>query len=310
MKQQNKIKHAELALRPHERRIIDFLDYGISDVVALGRYEYHSVKPGLESHRHLGAIEICYLDRGRQTYRINGRDYNLVGGDIFVVPPGELHDTGDRHEDCGVLYWLILRIPTAQNPLLSLRGKDLSVIRNRLLNLPNRHFIGRPVLKQMFDRLFELHENPLDDLTPYAIKHQLLSSILEVIQCAYNDQSHHLSRDIHNAVRRIRTSPGEEFSLLDLAEEAGLSVSRFKVKFKAETGIAPREFILRVKVEEAKRALVSKELSVTDIAFNLGFNTSQYFATVFKRFTQQTPIEYRARPSRLVDDELLRNASL
>jgi AraC-like DNA-binding protein len=264
----------------------------------------------LKSHRHLGAIEICYLERGRQTYRINERDYNLVGGDVFVVRPGESHDTGGRPEDCGVLYWLILRIPTAQNPLVWLRGQDMSTIRNRLLNLPNRHFTGRPVLKQMFNRLFELHENPLDDLTPIAIKHQLLSSILEVIHCAYDGRLRQFSKEIHNVIRRIRTRPGEDFSLLDLAEESGLSLSRFKVKFKAETGFAPREFILRVKVEEAKKALAEKQLSVTDIAMDLGFNTSQYFATVFKRFTEQTPIEFRAKPSRLAEGEFLHNGSL
>src|ERR1035441_2168381 len=114
----------------------------------------------------------------------------------------------------------------------------------------------------MFNRLFELHENPLDDLTPIAIKHQLLSSILEVIHCAYDGRLRQFSKEILNVIRRIRTRPGEDFSLLDLAEESGLSLSRFKVKFKAETGFAPREFILRVKVEEAKKALAEKQLSV------------------------------------------------
>ena len=267
----------------------------------LFRSEYHSVKPGLSGHRHAGAVEICYLERGRQTYRLEGRDYNLVGGDLFVVLPGKEHDTGGRPEDCGILYWLILRIPKERTSLLSLCATDAAVVRNRLLSIPRLHFVGRPVLKHIFNRLFELYDTPEDAFKPLAIKHQLLSSILEVIHCAYNDQSRQLSKDINKAVEKIAGCPGGKFSLLDLADAANLSLSRFKVKFKSETGIAPREFILRVKVEEAKKALMKRRLSVTDIAMNLGFSSSQYFATVFKRFSQQTPIEFRTSQFRLAD---------
>jgi AraC-like DNA-binding protein len=170
------------------------------------------------------------------------------------------------------------------------------------------HFVGRPVLKYIFNRLFELYDTPEDAFKPLAIKHQLLSSIVEVIHCAYNDQSRQLSKDINKTVEKIAGCPGGEFSLLDLADAANLSLSRFKVKFKSETGIAPREFILRVKVEEAKKALMKRRLSVTDIAMNLGFSSSQYFATVFKRFSQQTPIEFRTSQFRLADGGVSKRA--
>jgi AraC-like DNA-binding protein len=77
-----------------------------------------------------------------------------------------------------------------------------------------------------------------------------------------------------------------------LAEDAGLSLSRFKTKFKAQIGIAPHEFILRCKVEAAKKFLLEENRNVTNTAMELGFSSSQYFATVFKRFTQQTPLEF------------------
>jgi AraC-like DNA-binding protein len=57
-------------------------------------------------------------------------------------------------------------------------------------------------------------------------------------------------------------------------------------------GVAPHEFILRCKMDEAKRLLTHEGRSVTETAMALGFSSSQYFATVFKRFTQQTPVEF------------------
>jgi AraC-like DNA-binding protein len=83
--------------------------------------------------------------------------------------------------------------------------------------------------------------------------------------------------------------------LISLAEEAGLSLSRFKANFKAQMGLAPHEFILRCKVDAAKKLLLADRRSVIGTAMELGFSSSQYFATVFKRFTHQTPIEFRTR---------------
>ena len=293
MNHPNNLIHAESEERFRERRVISFRSSGITDVVRMGRYEYHSVKPGLTIHSHRNAIEICYLARGCQTYRLHGREYRLVGGDVFVAPPGVPHDTAGGPEDCGVLYWLILRIPKNRASLLQLGSRDGVVLCDRLLNLPHLHFVGRPVLKQIFDRLFELYDAPPDALKPLEIRHELLRWVMEVLRCAYNAQSRQHSTDINRVLEHIQSSPKEEFSLSSLAGEAGLSLSRFKVKFKSEVGIAPREFILRTKIEEAKKSLLDAQYSITDTAMELGFSSSQYFATVFKRFTQQTPKQYR-----------------
>jgi AraC-like DNA-binding protein len=293
MKIQDKFKHLPTVFLPQERRVISFENDGIADVEAMGRYEYHTVKPGLDLHAHDHAIEFCYLARGCQTYRLQGREYRLVGGDIFVAPPGVPHDTGAHPEDCGVLYWLILRLPRRGGTLLKLCSKDSAEICRRLVSLPQPHFVGRPVLKQIFDRLFELYDDLQSPLRSLEIRHELLCCILEVLRCSDKTQCRRQSRDIARAVQYIESSPEEEFSLSELADKAGLSLSRFKVKFKLETGIAPREFILRTKVDEAKKALVDNRASVTETAMRLGFSSSQYFATVFKRFTQQSPRDYR-----------------
>ena len=167
------------------------------------------------------------------------------------------------------------------------------MICERLLNLPSLQFVGRPALKQIFDRLFELHDTPPDALKPLEIRHELLRCVFEVLHCAYHTQRRQHSPNIDRVLEHIQSCPEEEFSLSALADEAGLSLSRFKTKFKSEVGIAPREFILRTKIERAKEALLDEQSSVTDTAMQLEFSSSQYFATVFRRFTQQTPKQYR-----------------
>ncbi|MBL8993701.1 MAG: helix-turn-helix transcriptional regulator, partial [Spirochaetia bacterium] len=70
------------------------------------------------------------------------------------------------------------------------------------------------------------------------------------------------------------------------------STGRFSSQFREATGIAPMEYLLRKKIESAKKALTRGE-SVTDVALELGFSSSQYFATAFRRFTGAVPSRYK-----------------
>jgi AraC-like DNA-binding protein len=276
----------------NERHVLNLATLGLAEVPVFGRYEYCSARPGLDTHTHPKAVEICYLERGCQTYRAGGREYHLVGGDIFVTAPGEPHDTGGHAEDRGILYWLNLRIPEKGQSLLMLPPAESAALMTRLSGLPERQFGGRPVLKQIFNEIFNLCEQPAKPLVRIAVANQLVRCVLEVTNCAYRHEGSHRSPLISRIVERIKSRPEHDYSLVALAEEAGLSLSRFKSKFKGQVGIAPHEFILRCKMEAAKQFLVNGQRSVTDTAMELGFSSSQYFATVFKRFTQQTPVEF------------------
>ena len=74
---------------------------------------------------------------------------------------------------------------------------------------------------------------------------------------------------------------------------ARLSESRFKTRFKREMGVPPEEFWLRQKIERA--TVLLKTRNVTEVAHELGFSSSQYFATVFKRYTRVSPSRFHAR---------------
>ena len=80
-----------------------------------------------------------------------------------------------------------------------------------------------------------------------------------------------------------------------LSSVAGLSPSRFKALFKEVWGIPPAEYALRLRIGEARRRLVESGATVTQVAMDLGFSSSQYFATSFKRFTNMTPREAARR---------------
>lgn len=71
----------------------------------------------------------------------------------------------------------------------------------------------------------------------------------------------------------------------------GLSVSRYKKKFRDQMGISPRNYINREKIQ-ASRKLLRSGLSVAETAMRMGFDSSSYFANVFRRYVALSPTEY------------------
>jgi len=85
----------------------------------------------------------------------------------------------------------------------------------------------------------------------------------------------------------------ENISLADLAARCGLSQPHFCRSFKAATGSPPHEFQLRLRVERAKRLLDVSDLSVGEVAAQVGYDDPSYFARLFRKQIGVTPKIYR-----------------
>jgi AraC-like DNA-binding protein len=279
---------------PH-RRVLDLRRDGLADVPMLGMYSYASARPDLPVHRHAGGWEICYLERGHQVFEVAGDTFRLRGGDVFVTLPDEPHSTGGRPSEPGVLYWVNVRRPRPTHRLLGLPRAESDLLLALLQRLPQRHFRATPTTKGLFQELFRWHDSPAAAGRTLRMRLAVTRLLLEVVDGAGRGAKSRSSQRITAVIRLIRSCPERDFRLDELARHARLSLSHFKRRFRSETGLSPRQFILRDKIETAKSRLRAGDRSVTELALDLGFVSSQYFATVFKRITGVTPSRYRDR---------------
>jgi AraC-like DNA-binding protein len=88
---------------------------------------------------------------------------------------------------------------------------------------------------------------------------------------------------------------GERLAVGDLARAAGLSISQLQREFLRLLGLTPSEYITRVRVLMARRALERTDRAVGSIALDLGFYDQSHFTRVFRRQTGLTPLSYRQR---------------
>ncbi len=85
----------------------------------------------------------------------------------------------------------------------------------------------------------------------------------------------------------------KEITPEEIADRLNISYSWFRKQFKAYTGYAPAQYFQELKINKAKYLLSETTLPVKDIAYQLNFNSTEYFFSIFKRKTRHTPSEYR-----------------
>lgn len=279
-----------------ERLYREFAEPALPGLELLGRYDYRQARrEGLHVHRHPGCIEICYLERGRQLYSLGAQRFVMEGGDVFLTFPDEPHSTGGQPEEKGVLYWLIVRLDPPGASFLHLPAGEAASLRQALLGLPARLFRGDAALRDDLDAAIAACLAQADPLRTLRLRTAISSFLLGVAACGQAAARPRHSPPIAAALACGEARPGRQLAVSDLAAAAGLSLSRFKTRFKQELGVPPGEYLTRRRVELAKTRLAQRRIGITALAFELGFSSSQYFATVFRRYTGCSPSAWRRR---------------
>ncbi len=279
-----------------ERRILDFRPLGFRDVLILGHYRYAAVHPALEKHSHGAKVEICYLERGQQTYVVGQQRFDLIGGDVFLTFPNEPHGTGSAPEGKGALFWMILDVSAPQRRFLSLPPAMARRLIDSLLNVPSRHFPAGPSLGKTLHRICNAYDRRSDPLRNVELQNLLLRFLLDVLSASRKPLST-ITPTINRVQDYIAQNIDRAFTVRQLAHYAGLSEPAFKARFKRETGIPPIDYVLRKKIDHARQVLQTTDRTITEVAMQLNFSTAQYFATVFRRYTGQSPTQFRRQPS-------------
>ena len=95
------------------------------------------------------------------------------------------------------------------------------------------------------------------------------------------------------AVSYIRSHVGKRITLQELADIAGLSLYYFSHLFKEMTGQSPNEFVINSRIDRAKTLLLTTDLSIAEIAREVGYPNSSNLITLFARRVGSPPAQFR-----------------
>jgi YesN/AraC family two-component response regulator len=128
----------------------------------------------------------------------------------------------------------------------------------------------------------------------YRIVQEMLLFIYQIIDWAQEAEVDSKNDIIEKGISYIESHySNPNLSLEKVAEAVGRNPSYYSHVLMNKHGTPFRQLLTTVRVKEAKRLLTGTELSIKEIAYQVGFNNPNYFTRLFKEATSFTPREYR-----------------
>lgn len=230
--------------------------------------------------------EIFVLLSGTSNYFLNDSVYSLTPGCIVFIAPDDLHYnqyTSDWYER------YTLNFPADFLP-------------NEVMPMVDRLYDKRILssdpswCRKIFDDMAKERETN-DEFSEIMIKNHLIYLFTSL------SRTNHVNPDanvnsIHPAISKavdyINEHYFEDITLESVAKTINFNSSYLSRLFHRSIGIPFKQYLMFVRIEKASKILsVDFEKTIHETAYECGFNDSNYFSMIFKRFKNYTPVEYR-----------------
>ncbi len=275
------------------KKLITHSQHGIPGIGNFSYWNLSRAYAATPMHHHSDIIEIHCLIKGKRVCEVGNETYTVTGNEMFVTFPYEDHSNSTYHLSPYSFYGFQVNLKDKEH-LLGLNREYSLALCDILSTLPHRHLRFSPQDKQLLKQAFD----NISDGDPGALYLgvQYLTCFLFKIPEFFpirQEQKKVLDVHIERVLAFIEKNFLSSIHLHDLAVLSGYSLSRFKIKFKEEVGITPANYITIKKLEYAKQLLATTDYSVSQIALDAGFSSSNYFGTVMQKFANCTPSGYR-----------------
>jgi AraC-like DNA-binding protein len=256
----------------------------------------------LFEHRHVNAFEFMFIEKGKASWEVNGTHHETRSGDVFCTLPNELHRASYNIIEPCTLWSVIIDTPLphkgtpdSPNPgWLQMNPYEIEEIQAGLYTLP-RVISVKLTARDILQRLARC----VDKKEPFFIqdgKLALLDFLLLLLRSKPGQEHEEdtILWKIEKLTGDMEQQPYWRPTVPELAKSIGVSTSYFYNVFQEYTRLSPLVYMERLRIKEACRRLKESDDLITQISLDLGYTTSQHFATVFKRLTGRSPSQWRA----------------
>lgn len=255
---------------------------------------YHGFRP----HRH-DFLEFSYVVDGRGSESINDARHQMLPGTFTFVLPYQVHELFTEPGSTLVLYNCMFSMDLLMEP-----GQDEGLLdlidQNTLPPFAQLSGAGNERMKQLIEEMFQEYEGK----EPWR-RTMLQIKLKEILVCfdryrrkeePLADISRHAPRSsasIWPIIHYIHRHYQDELALSDLASRFSLSVSRISEVIKQTTGQTFVHFLHDLRLRHACSLLVSTDMSVAEIALEVGYGSYKTFSRIFRETKGVVPKDYR-----------------
>lgn len=248
-------------------------------------------------------IEITYFLEGKASIKVDLTSYDVQAGDIVFHRPNSLHFV----TDINIYPTRVLTI--VFHPKMLYFGESDATYINYISDLYEDRSTLATIISPGSNKYTQMQSainsiNNLLNTKPIAYELNLKASlsmfIAALIQYSqgknsttdFISPSTNMTR-IKDVLKLIHKDYHRPLRTVELSTLAGYSQSHFMHLFKESTGFSVSNYIIQVRLEEARKALLMSNKSITSIGLDCGFNSDAYFIRCFKTAFATTPLQYR-----------------
>ena len=270
------------------------------EVVEFGYEKYNRVNLGsLEQHTNPG-IEICFIKEGKYSWVLEDKQYVLYPKNAFITMPWQRHGSKEGFLDIGILFWIIL-VPQKFDKSGNLKladhfsaDEDLTQSIGKILVANNKPVILESSgAGKIFEELAsEIFHQPLGYIN--RVYHLVYDLLLTIARSQLEETEHPEgnSIDLKTLGIALYKDLAHDWSVEDMANIVGKGLTSFTNMLKTQTGFTPFNYLIQLRIEEAKKLMLTQNEKITQVAWMCGFSSSQHFSTTFKLKTGLSPSEY------------------
>jgi AraC-like DNA-binding protein/mannose-6-phosphate isomerase-like protein (cupin superfamily) len=271
------------------------LDLGIPLIQRVAVVRCHSASR-ITWHSH-PFYELLLLSEGATTYEFqDGTTAELSGGQFLIIPPEVVHrglnDLRKPAALCGVMIAPTINNASQQTPF---SAEELSWLKQQLDEAARRPLKMTSELRSKVQSLpDEIAAIPVNTIQRVLKARLMMCQILIEVATHLDSPAAMVPTTlVERAIGYMRTKLADPTSIANVASAVGCSRARLFEIFKETTGLTPNDYWQRLRIEAAHQRIVNTSDSITKIAMDCGFTTSQYFCTVFRKYWGISPRECR-----------------
>lgn len=251
----------------------------------------------LPVHWHVD-FEFIHILRGGYTLVSAAQEYELKPGDYFLMSSGILHgDSPNFRGKC--IYESVVFEPS----MLKIQNYVTEQFLDKLTEgeLFFSLFFNQETdkeLSKLLAELFKIMKSPFD-----GFEYDVISRLFLILGYIYKNKlystnTHYVDGGgkliwLKCVLNLIKQEYGTQLTLATMAESAGFSPKYFCRVFHETTHFTPMEYLNQYRINRAAEMLLNTNESIEEISYLCGFNDISYFIKLFKRYKNNTPLQYR-----------------
>jgi len=283
-------KSEELRLFPH---IIEF-----------GMVKNSSIGQNKLPKSSANGVKFFYVSEGKFQWDIHNSKYTLYPGDLAVILPGQ--EFGSCHDvlEIGSFTWIHIHAQQRGMEEIALDAWS-SLSENELLLISKILLLNSPLVIANFNdggKILKCIQQELfgQEVGHYTRVNNQIDELFILIARQLTRQTNpgrDFSKIFMKLEEALRRDLSHQWTVEEMAALVGLGTTLFNNKVKSYSGFSPLNYLINIRISEAIKLLKKKDVSITDIALDIGFYSSQHFSTTFKKLIGYTPREYRKNNS-------------